>query len=809
MAEQPGDERQAAFGGDEELRALAELAAGEGLPHVAAWAARWAAAAAGADGALLWVPHGTLPLFLCAGAAGEGTERSLRRSAPREDGVVHELIRDRETLVLGPDELGISSDPWVLAVPGGVKACLAVPLESGGQLVAILGLLFRGSVDVDAVLEGTNAFLGVALRPLERALVSDRKTAGMLQAIERLTNLFDLTKAFGSTIDLGELAQLIARKAVDFGGAEAASLWLLEGEAAEVVLAATAVNENYDVDPAPEAVGAAVVGDVVAEREPVRRNRLAEDDPAGGSDPSYPVRSLLAVPLVEEETPIGALVLANKRGRHPEFTAADEELLLDLSRQAVRALRNARLFEAEKKVEELDALLAVSREITSTLDLDKVLTTVVNASSALIDFDRAAVAVLQRGQLRLGAVSGMAEIDRSDPSVKRTAELLEWVFHSGSDVAVTQRDDGTVVTDRPETEEKFRAFFAESGRRSFNAALLSDEEGKLGVLAFESSQPFVFDQGTRDLVQILINQATVAVRNAQLYQQVPLAGFWKPLLEKRRKLAAIPVSRRRQAALGTAAALAILLLVPWRVRVEGPARVLPVRESTVAAQVEGVVEAVLKREGDAVAAGEPLARLRDGPYRAALEEARAALALAQSDVARYRTSGNAAAMYQAAAAGDEARARIALASERLEKTWLRAPAAGVVVTPRLDEKAGRLLEAGAPFCVVADTSSVVVEVAVPEGDAPLVAVGEPLALKVNSHPGRTFRGRVEGLGAAVHQEGEERFVLARTRVENPGGLLLPGMLGKAKVTADRRSLLGALLRKPVRWLWLKVWPALP
>jgi RND family efflux transporter MFP subunit len=631
----------------------------------------------------------------------------------------------------------------------------------------------------------------------------------MLQAIERLTSLFDLTKSFASTIDLAELAQLIVRKAVDFGGAEVASLWLLEGEEGEVVLAATAVNENYDVEAAPESVGSGVVGDVLAEREAIRRSGLAGDDPAGGGDPGYPVRSLLAVPLVEEDAPLGALVLANKRGRRPDFSEADEELLQDLARQAVRALRNARLYEAEKKVEELDALLAVSREITSTLDLDKVMATVVNASSALIDFDRAAIAILQRGQLRLGAVSGMAEIDRRDPSVHRTIELLEWVFHSGSEVAVSQYEDGTIVTDRPETEEKFRVFFAESGRRSFNAALLSDEEGKLGVLAFESEKPFVFDQGTRDLVQILINQATVAVRNAQLYQQVPLAGFWKPLLEKRKQLRAIPASRRKQAVLGTAAALLILLVVPWRPRVEGPARVVPGRETTVAAQVDGVVESVLRREGDVVAAGEPLAKLRAGAYRAALESARAELGVAESDMSRHRTSGNAAAMFQAEARRDELRARVMVAAEKLEQTWLRSPFPGVLLTPRLDERVGQLLTAGSGFCVVADSTTVFVEVAIPEMEASLVKAGSPLALKVNSYPGRTFSGAVSGLGAAVREEGEERFVIARTLVENPDRVLLPGMLGKAKVSTPRRSLLSAILRKPIRYLWLRIWPALP
>ncbi len=252
---------------------------------------------------------------------------------------------------------------------------------------------------------------------------------------------------------------------------------------------------------------------------------LPEDDPVRTENPDYPVHSILAAPLMEDDAPIGAIVVVNKRGRHPEFTAADEELLVDIERQVVRALHNARQYEAERKVEQLDALLTVSREITATLDLDKVMATVVNASAALISFERCAIAILQRGRLRLGAVSGLAEIDRSDASVKRTEALLEWVFFSGSDVAVTRMEDGTIVTDRPETEEKFRVFFDESGRNAFYGVVLKDEEGKLGVIGFECDEPIVFDAETRDLLQILVNQATVALRNAQLYQQVPLAGL--------------------------------------------------------------------------------------------------------------------------------------------------------------------------------------------------------------------------------------------------------------------------------------------
>src|SRR6266571_196882 len=146
-----------------------------------------------------------------------------------------------------------------------------------------------------------------------RALKGEKKTVGMLHAIERLTNLYDLSKAFGSTIDLEELNQIIVRKAVDFGVAEVASFWLLEAETSDVVLAATAVNENYDVENAPDAVGGSIVGDLLVNQRVLRDNDVPANIPLATENEAYPVHSVLAIPLLEEGRPVGTLVLVNKR----------------------------------------------------------------------------------------------------------------------------------------------------------------------------------------------------------------------------------------------------------------------------------------------------------------------------------------------------------------------------------------------------------------------------------------------------------------------------------------------------------------
>ncbi|HEV8610145.1 MAG TPA: GAF domain-containing protein [Thermoanaerobaculia bacterium] len=807
MADSPED--RARLDANAEASALAELALCENLSQISGWAAKWSAELARADAALLWAPDTVHPIYLSIGAYGRGTEKLLRRSVPRHEGFLRDLLRDKRAATLDRIDFAGSKDPLLKNLPGDMDTAIVVPLEAEGISVGVLALLFRKRPNTIETMTRVKAFVQHAAPALARALRAERKTVGMLHAIERLTNLYDLSKAFGSTIELAELNAIILHKAVDFGVAEVASLWFFDPETSEVLLGGTVANENYDVENAPDAVGSSIVGDMLADRKIVRRAAIPDEDALAKENEGYPIRSILAFPLLEDDKPVGALVLANKRGRHPEFTEEDQELLQDLARQAVRALRNAREHEAEKKVEELDALLTVSRQITSTLDLDKVMGTIVNASAALVAYDQCALAILDRGKIRLGALSGVLKIDRGDPRARATQDLLEWVFFSGTDIAVIQDANGQIQTDRPETEEKFRSFFQQTGFRSFHGLLLNDDEGKLGVLAFLRRKPLAFEAGALDLLAILTNQATVAVRNAQLYKQVPLPGFLKPLAEKRRQLLAIPKRRRLIGGAVAAAALILLLVVPWRLRVAGPARILPGQRAAATAGVDGIVSAVFHREGDPVRAGEVIAALGDERYAANLEEARSDLAIAESDIARYREAGDAQESFKATSRRDELTAKIAYEADQFARTRIRAPVDGVIVTPRIEERVGQFLKKGTELCVVANVGTVLAEVAVPEADVSLVQPGERVAVKLNPYPTRIFHGTVRRPGSHVREEGKDRFIVAEVQLEGGGPLLKTGMMGKAKISTVKVRLLTAILRRPARWFWSRLWPLLP
>ncbi|HVH50344.1 MAG TPA: GAF domain-containing protein, partial [Candidatus Bathyarchaeia archaeon] len=532
-----------------------------------------------------------------------------------------------------------------------------------------------------------------------------------LASIGRLTQLYDLEKSFSSTLEMDELLPIISDKFREVMECSAINLWLLRGDESLELMHQSGSDRTTPAG-SVQKPGEGIPGDVSDNGEAVLI--VGPDDPRLGarSAASTPdgVSSLIVVSIMDRGALVGVVEAVNKLDATP-FDDDDVFVLASVTETASTALHNASLLMAERKVEILETLVTVSHEITSTLNLERMLQTIVNAPQAVIPYERAAIALEQRGRFKLRAVTGLTQVNADAPDIAPLNSILQWAALAEEVVNVRQHGD-EIVSDREETHGKFKQYFAESGMRGFYAMPLNDDTGRVGILSLESTDPDFLLPVHIELMQVLASQATVALRNAQMYKEVPFISVLEPVLERKRKFMAME-KRRRTLLLALAAVLALFLVAcPLPLRVDGDALVAPGRRALVQPEVEGVVEKVAIHEGQSVQRGQMLAEMQAWGFRSALAEAQSKYesAMLQMNHALVGNDGSAAGVNRVQA--DYWKSEVDRARQLLEKTQLRSPIDGVVATPHVENFVGRKLQQGDSFAEVVDTSQAIVDVAI-------------------------------------------------------------------------------------------------
>ena len=672
---------------------------------------------------------------------------------------------------------------------------------------ALLGALEILSFEEQLTSEAVDALLpaaAVAAVSLASARSYETERHGTLNSITRLTQLYDLEKVFSSTLEMDELLPLIASKFAEILSCQAVNIWMLHpDESLELMHQAGEDPTSFKGQLLTSGDGIAGALSNTGEAVCISDStdpRLAHRSLAA---PEEPILSLIAVPVMDGDSLVGVAEAINKL----DGTAFDDDdlfTLTSLSGTASTALHNAGLLKAERKVEILETLNTVSHEITSTLDLERMLQTIVNAPQAVIPYERAAILLEQRGRFKLSAVTGLTQVNADAPDIAPLNELLQWAALTDEVVHVRQHGDD-VDASREETRAKFKKYFEDSGMRGFYSRPLNDDTGRVGLLALESSDPDFLGPAHIEILEVLAAQATVALRNAQMYKEVPFISILEPVLVRKRKFMALQKNRRRAIIAAAVAALVFLAICPLPMRVAGDAVVAPLHRAQVQPEFEGVIGKVFVQEGEPVKRGQVLAEMEAWNYRSALAEAEARYqtTLLQMNRSLAGNDGSEAGIQRVQA--DYWRAEVDRSRELVDKAQLRSPIDGVVSTPHVENFAGRRLQFGDSFAEVVDTSSAVVDVTVDDAEASLLQTGSRAAIKLNSYPLRTFRGTVLVVSPKAQQEGDSRIFFARVLVLNTDSVIRTGMEGRGKVSVGWRPAGYVLFRRPCIWFYSKMW----
>jgi RND family efflux transporter MFP subunit len=679
-----------------------------------------------------------------------------------------------------------------------------LPLVANNDLIGAIEILsFEEQLTETHLgdLQGIAEIAGPALNAARRYEVERNNS---LTSITRLTHFYDIEKVFASTLEMDQLLPLIGSKICETLECEAVNVWMVQGDGS-ILLMHQAGEDPTTQQGMTQKGGEGIAGDVSDTGEPVliiepederlvRRNLNTEEGQ---------VESIAVAPLLDKESLVGVVEAVNRIDGTP-FDDDDLFVLSNLSETASIALRNAGLLMAERKVEILEMLVTVSHEITSTLNLERVLQTIVNAPQAVIPYERAAVALDQGGRYKLSAVTGVTQVDAGAPDIAPLNDILRWAMLSNEVVHVRQHGD-KVDAAREETRAKFQSYFETSGMRGFYAIPLTDDTGRVGVLGLESADPDFLSTAHLEILQVLAGQATVALRNAQMYKEVPFISVLQPVLERKRKFMAMDKRRR---ALFVAAAAAVLIFLagfPLPLRVDGDAVVAPLHSAQIQPEVEGVVSKVYVHEGDHVTQGQVIAELADWEARSVLAQAQAKYqtALLQMNRSLAANDGSEAGVQRMQA--DFWKSEVARDEELLDKTRLRSTIDGLVATPHVENLVGKRLQYGDSFAEIVDTSRAIVDVAVDDTDAAPLRAGAHASIKLNSFPTRTFRGDVMVVSPKGILQGDSRVFFARVAVANQDGAIRAGMEGRGKVRVGWYPAGYVLFRKPFLWIYSRAW----
>jgi len=634
-------------------------------------------------------------------------------------------------------------------------------------------------------------------------------TDELREEVERLRLLHSISLEFGASLDFDELLPKVFHRVLAALGAEGGSIWIADGEVLRCRIAVGGRGDHLVGAEVPAGTG--FVGDVAQhQRTTVVTHAMA--DPRFDANLDHPGEALaltvMATAMVANGVTVGAIQVSNKLTGPGVFDEHDRELLEGLAATGALALRNAQLHAAEKRAGDLALLLDISREITATLDLDRVLHSVVNLASRALPFDRAAVALYEKGRCDIRAVAGEETVDPKDPKLQDLVARAEWAAGRGEPLYLSER-----VYPGSDAERMFVTIFGQDletdGVESGLYMPLKDEEGVLGVLVFESATVDFATPTQREVAAILANQTAVALRNAQLYHQVPMVDALGALAAKRAALRAMPKRRVQIYAAAAAVTLGLLLLIRWPFRVPGEeASFRATAYAPVRALVAGVVERLPVGEGSLVSRGTPVAYLRATGLRADREATAAEAASADRLAALAASRGDPSEERLQRIRGDALRREVALLDEEVDLTTLRAPGSGVVLTPHVQDRVGSSLEEGDLLLTIGRTDSLELEFGVAQQDIGRIRPGQEVRLRVNAMPQRTFTGRVRSVApVAADTAGEVRYPV-RAIVANPDGALKPSMAAYVRVLTDPASAATRLLRAPTRWarlLWWRIW----
>ena len=430
-------------------------------------------------------------------------------------------IREHGTLHI-PD-VPAQTDFPTLGLGTSTRTFLVVPLRQHGQLIGVMG---ARRIEVRPFTPAQIKLLETFADQAVIAIENVRLFNELNESLEQQTATSEILGVIArSPTDLQPVMEAIAESAARLCEANDAYIGRVDGDILRLNAHLSDPSRWREVP----ITRRNIVGQAILDRRTVQIHDLAaqpEENIRALNWVKDGIHTVVSTPLLREGTAIGAISIRRKEVR--PFTEKQIALLETFANQAVIAIENVRLFQEleartrdlAKSVGELRALGDVGQAVSSTLDLEKVLATIVSHAiqlsgcdcGVIYEYDESAQEFNLRATHRMEeeVVEGLraARVRLGEGATGRAATTRMPV----------QIPD--ILDQREFTGTSVRPLITRFGYRSLLSVPLLREQQILGGLTVLRRQTGEFKPEVVNLLQTFATQSALAIQNARLFREI-------------------------------------------------------------------------------------------------------------------------------------------------------------------------------------------------------------------------------------------------------------------------------------------------
>ncbi|MCD4781210.1 MAG: GAF domain-containing protein [Candidatus Omnitrophica bacterium] len=333
--------------------------------------------------------------------------------------------------------------------------------------------------------------------------ISPAKEIKILRKIVEVTN---------SELDLQWILKEVVSIVNDISKSDSVFIYLYNEKARHFVLMSSKTPHKRELGQVSLKSGEGITGWVAKQKKPVAIKKNAYQDHRFKHFDVLPedrYEAFLSVPITHKKKVIGVINVQHKKAH--DFSDSLINLITLIAMQMSGAIMNAQLYEEmKKKAVQFDSLVKVSHSITSQGYLDEILNLIVVVTAEMLNSKICSIMLLDKkgNELVIKATQSLSEAYKKKPNLKVASSISGEVVRTKESIAIYDV--------RKEKGYHFRDLAVKESLCSMLAVPMVVRDKAIGIINIYTEETHEFIKEEIDVLQMVANQAAIAVENTHL-----------------------------------------------------------------------------------------------------------------------------------------------------------------------------------------------------------------------------------------------------------------------------------------------------